>query len=60
LEEAMIIARLLWFYDIGGFMRNLNEMIAHEANKEDNCTGRWVRRFKSQALLDETAQVLPP
>jgi hypothetical protein len=37
-------------------MRNLNEYIAHEANKKDKCTGRfWEGRFKSQALLDERA-----
>jgi len=46
-------ARLM---NISWFMKTLNEKVAREANKEDDCTGHfWQARFKSQPLLDEQA-----
>jgi REP element-mobilizing transposase RayT len=40
LEETVTIYRQR-LYDISWLMRNLNEHIAREANKEDKCTGRF-------------------
>jgi REP element-mobilizing transposase RayT len=57
LDETVEVYRQR-LYDISWFMRNINEYIAREANKEDECTGRfWEGRFKSQALLDESAVI---
>ncbi|KKL66382.1 hypothetical protein LCGC14_2145550 [marine sediment metagenome] len=42
--------------NLGWFMKCLNEPIARQANKEDNCTGHfWEARFSSQALLTDEA-----
>jgi REP element-mobilizing transposase RayT len=54
--EQLITVWRSRLYSVSWFMSCLNYNIALQANKEDGCTGRfWQGRFKSQALLDETA-----
>ena len=39
--------------DLGWFMKCLKEPLARRANKEDGCTGAFLRRDKSIAVMDE-------
>ena len=42
--------------NLSWFMKCLNEYIAKQANKEDQCTGHfWEARYQSQALLTDEA-----
>jgi REP element-mobilizing transposase RayT len=59
--EAIMLSRFVATYrerlaDLSWFMKCLNEPIARQANKDDECTGHfWEARYKSQALLTEEA-----
>jgi len=59
-NEPIMQAKLQYWraqlWEIGSFMKRLNEYIAKLANAEDDCKGRfWEGRFKTYALLDECA-----
>ncbi|MDP5255091.1 MULTISPECIES: transposase [unclassified Vibrio] len=42
--------------DLSWFIKELNHSVSIQANREDQCSGRfWEGRYKSQALLDEKA-----
>ena len=56
-NDARRIAELrVRLSDVSWWMRMTTEKIARQANREDECTGRfWEGRFKAQLLLDEAA-----
>ncbi len=57
-DWAWVSARRRRLGDLGWFMKALKEPIARRANREDEVTGHfWEGRFRSTALLDETAVI---
>ena len=57
INDARRIAELrIRLSDVSWWVRMTTEKIARQANREDECTGRfWEGRFKAQLLLDEAA-----
>ncbi len=56
MAKATILKWRARLYDMGWFMRSLNEFIAKQANAEDGKKGHfWASRYYSQALLDRSS-----
>ncbi|HHC73299.1 MAG TPA: transposase [Thiotrichales bacterium] len=54
--EAQVEVWRTRLFDLGWFMRAINEWVARRANEEDRVGGRfWEGRYKCQALLDDAA-----
>ena len=52
-DSAMLEVARHRLTDLSWFMRCLNEFLAHRANREDGCTGRfWEGRFRCQRLMN--------